>query len=125
MEEDDDEGSEDEHMDVDKDDNDNMDVDYGASPSRRKGKAKGRGRPPKAAKAAQLATAAKAAKTVKKKASQKLGEVQLRLNNLVVSEQPEKPGEWSLYLVSGRNVVEIGEAGGMIWKLYAEKFVEA
>jgi len=121
MEEGDDERSEDEHMDVDKDDNDSMNVDSGTSPSRRKGKAKGRGRPPKAAKAAQVATAAKPVK----KTTRKLGEVQLKLNNFVVGEQPEKPGEWNVYLVSGTNVIEIGEAGGMIWKLYAERIVEA
>jgi hypothetical protein len=76
-----------------------------------------------AAKAAQAAAASKAAKAVKKKA-QKVGEIQLKLNNNVVNEQPEKPGEWSVHVVSGTNVIEIGEVGGMVWKLYAERLLE-
>ncbi|KAF4612236.1 hypothetical protein D9613_004216 [Agrocybe pediades] len=113
-----------------------MDVDVEAadvSPSksangRRKGKGRGRGRPPKAAvlaaKAAQAAAAAKAAK-IKKKAATKVGEVQLKLNKFQVKEQPEKPGEWSVYLPVGSNVIEIGEVGGMVWKIYAERLGDA
>lgn len=129
MGEEEEDASDDDHGDVEKEEEgDNMDVDYETSPSKKKGKARGRGRPPKAttlaAKAAQAAAASKAAKAAKKKAPRKVGEVQLKLNNFVVNEQPEKPGEWSVYLVSGTNVIEIGEVGGMVWKLYAERLLE-
>jgi len=127
MEEEEEESSEDEHLDAEKDeDDDSMDMDHEVSPSKKKGKARGRGRPPKAVLAAKAqATAAKAAKTAKKKASRKPEDIQLKLNNFVVSEQPEKPGEWNVSLVTGSNVIEIGEAGGMIWKLHAERIADA
>jgi hypothetical protein len=130
MEEEEDEISDDEHLDAEKEeDDDSMDVDHEVSPSketRRKGKAKGRGRPSKttlAAKAHAAAASAKAAKTARK-VSRKPQDIQLKLNNFVVSEQPEKPGEWNVCLVAGSNVIEIGEGGGMIWKLYAERLAE-
>jgi len=127
MEEEEEESSEDEDMDAEKEeDDDSMDVDHDVSPSKKKGKAKGRGRPPKAVLAAKAqAAAVKAAKTAKKKASRKPEDIQLKLNNFVVSEQPEKPGEWNVCLVTGSNVIEIGEAGGMIWKLHAERVADA
>lgn len=117
---------EDEDMDMD------VDVEGGAvSPKngRKKGKGRGRGRPPKAstiaAKAAQAAAAAKAAKEAKKKTTTKIGEVQLKLNKFMVKEQPEQSGEWSVYLPVGANVIEVGETGGMIWKVYAERLGDA
>jgi chromatin structure-remodeling complex subunit RSC4 len=124
MEEEEEESSEDEHIDAEEED-DSMDVDHEVSPSKRKGKARGRGRPPKAVLAAKAqAAAAKAAKTAKKKA-RKPEDIQLKLNNFIVSEQPEKPGEWNVCLVTGSNVIEIGEAGGMVWKLHAERIADA
>jgi hypothetical protein len=131
MEEEEEESSGDEHPDAEKEeDDDSMDVDHEVSPSketRKKGKARGRGRPPKAmlAAKAQAAATVKAAKSAKKKVSQKPEDIQLKLNNFIVTEQPEKPGEWNVCLVTGSNVIEIGEAGGMIWKLYAERIVDA
>ncbi|KAJ3511349.1 hypothetical protein NLJ89_g4141 [Agrocybe chaxingu] len=133
MQDDEDDSSDEEDADADKHekDEDDMDVDVEKetpSPPRngkKKGKARARGRPPKAstvaAKAAQAAAAAKAEKAAKKKAVAKLGEIQLKLNTFVVKEQPEKPGEWSVYLPVGSNVIEVGEIGGMIWKVYAER----
>lgn len=116
----------------DDDDDDDMDVDFEASQTspkangRRKGKR--RGRPPKAvalaAKAQQAAAAARAAKAQKKREASKIGEVQLKLNGVVISEQTDNPGEWSVYLPVGYNTVEIGEKGGMIWKVYAERPAE-
>lgn len=126
MEEEEEDGSDYDHG--DEEDDDNLDVDLEASPSKKKSKARGRGRPPKAAtlaaKAAQAAAASKAAKSAKKKTSRKVGEVQLKLNNSPVNEQPDKHGEWTVNLVTGINVIEIGEAGGMVWKLYAERILE-
>lgn len=104
----------------DKDDEDyDMDVDVEAgstSPSknlRSKGK-RGRGRPPKAA---VKVTPTKAPK----KKQPKIGEVQLKLNNIVVKEQIEHEGEWDVYLPVGSSIIEVGEVGGMIWKLYLER----
>jgi len=129
MEEEDDEASDEEDMDAEKDDEDeDMDVDGEVKNGRKKMKTRGRGRPPKAAtmaaKAAQAAAAVKAAKAAKKQAVAKLGEVQLKLNNCVVKEEAEKTGEWSIYLPVGSNVIEIGEVGGMIWKVYAERLAD-
>lgn len=130
-EDDDDQSSEEEEEDMDMD----IDVEAGdVSPSksangRKKGKGRGRGRPPKAAtlaaKAAQAAAAAKATKLSKKKAAVKVGEVQLKLNKFLVKEQADKPGEWSVYLPVGSNIIEVGEVGGMIWKVYAERLSDA
>lgn len=129
MEEEEEESSGDERLDAEKEeDDDDMDVDHEVSPSketRKKGKGKGRGRTAKSTSASKTqVAAAKAAKAVKKKVSRKPEDIQLKLNNFIVSEQSEKPGEWNVCLVMGSNVIEIGEAGGMIWKLYAERIVE-
>lgn len=117
---------EDEESSDEEDDDMDMDVDIeGGSVSpkngRKKGKGRGRGRPPKAATVAAKAAAAKAAKEAKKKTITKIGEIQLKLNKFAVKEQPEQTGEWSVYLPVGSNVIEVGEAGGMIWKVYAER----
>jgi chromatin structure-remodeling complex subunit RSC4 len=108
------------------DDDMDVDVDVDVSPpsknGRRRNKPRGRGRPPKAATiAAKAAAAAKAAKAEKKKAISKVGEIQLKLNNFVVKEQPEEHGEWSVQLPAGPNIIEVGEVGGMVWKVYAER----
>ena len=127
MEEEEEESSGDERLDGEKEEDDDMDVDHEVSPSketRKKGKGKGRGRPAKSTSASKALAAAKVTKTVKKKVSRKPEDIQLKLNNFIVSEQSEKPGEWNVCLVTGSNVIEIGEAGGMIWKLYAERTVE-
>lgn len=112
---------------------DDMDVDVesgSVSPksNRRKGKGRGRGRPPKAgslaaAKAAQAA-ATKASKASKKKPT-KVSEIQLKLNNFVVKEQSDTPGEWNIHLPVGSSTIEVGEVGGMIWKVYAERLADA
>lgn len=112
-------GDEDE---ADKDDDDfDMDVDVEvdsfshAKNGRKKGKGRGRGRPPKAA------AKGKAVKITKKKPTSKIGEIQLKLNNFVVREQPDQQGEWNVYLPLGSSVIEVGEVGGMIWKIYLER----
>ncbi|KAF8971682.1 Bromodomain-containing protein [Flammula alnicola] len=110
-----------------------VDIESGAPSSpkngRKKGKGRGRGRPPKAAtiaaKVAQAAAVAKAAKVVKRKPANKIGEVQLKLNNFAVKDQPDTPGEWNVYMPIGSNIIEVGEVGGMIWKVYAERLGDA
>ncbi|KAH9486301.1 Protein polybromo-1 [Psilocybe cubensis] len=118
--EEDEESSEEEEDDIDMD----VDVESGSvSPKngRKKGKGRGRGRPPKATTMAAKAAATKAAKDAKKKTVTKIGEVQLKLNKFAVKEQPDQTGEWSVYLPVGSNVIEVGETGGMVWKVYAER----
>ena len=103
-----------------------MDVDVEAdAPSpvkngRKKGKGRGRGRPPKAS---TVTTRQAAAKTMKKpkKVPLKIGEVQVKLNGSVVKEQAEQAGQWSISVSVGSSVVEVGEVGGMIWKVYVER----
>ncbi|KAF9531902.1 Bromodomain-containing protein [Crepidotus variabilis] len=122
MEEEEDDGSEDEDIDIEKDDGDeDMDLDHeGSSPQNGRKKKRGRGRPPK-----KLTATAKASKAaIKKPPASKLGEVQVKLNNFVVTPQPENAGEWSVTPLTGANVIEIGEVNGMIWKVYAEKPAE-
>ncbi len=102
-----DDGSSAEEDDSEKDEDYDMDVDAepgSVSPSkngRKKGKGRGRGRPPKAATLAAKAAATKATKATKKKPTSKVGEIQLKLNNFVVKEQPDTEGEWNVYLPIG------------------------
>ncbi|PPQ73377.1 hypothetical protein CVT26_015480 [Gymnopilus dilepis] len=134
-EEEDEESSDEEEHDAEKhEDEDAMDVDVDvestetASPTkngRRKGKAKGRARPTRNTRSAQAAQALKAAQAAKKKAVTKIGDVHLKLNKFAVKEQPEKPGEWNVYFPVGSNVIEVGESGGMTWKVYVERMAEA
>jgi hypothetical protein len=55
-----------------------------------------------------------------KKAPLKIGEVQVKLNGLVMKE-PEQAGQWSISVSVGSSVVEVGEVGGMLWKVYVER----
>jgi hypothetical protein len=71
-----------------------------------------RGRPTRAS--TRQATNAKA-----QKKSSKPGEVQLKVNGLVI--RAENEGEWDVHLPLGANTLEIGEVGGLIWKVYAER----
>lgn len=127
-----DEASSAEEDDVEKDEEYDMDVDAepgSASPSknvsRKKGKGRGRGRPPKASTLAAKAAATKVTKATKKKPTSKLGEIQLKLNNFVVKEQPDTEGEWNIYLPIGTSTIEVGEIGGMLWKIYTERLAES
>lgn len=126
-----DEGSSAEEDDSEKDEDYDMDVDAepgSVSPSkngRKKGKGRGRGRPPKASTLAAKAAATKASKAAKKKPTSKVGEIQLKLNNFVVKEQPDTEGEWNVYLPIGTSTIEVGEIGGMLWKIYTERLAES
>lgn len=89
-----------------------------------------RGRPPKKKKhhAEQDAAGpedAHAKESVKKKgkASAKLvrGEVQVKLNGVVMSNVEGAKGEWELAFPIGPSVMEIGEKGGTPWKVYLDR----
>lgn len=124
-----DESSGDEEADVEKHEEEeevDMEVDIEAdapSPAkngRRKGKGRGRGKP---AKISTVTTRQAAAKTMKqsKKTPPKIGEVQVKLNGSLVKEQTEEAGQWSISVSVGSNVVEVGEVGGMLWKVYVDR----
>ncbi|KAF5388521.1 hypothetical protein D9757_004691 [Collybiopsis confluens] len=78
-------------------------------------KKRGRGRPPKVMK-----TSVKTA-LPKKKKLKKRGETQVKVNGTLVNEEEENGGGWSVELVAGRNVLEVGEQGGLMWRVYAER----
>ena len=125
-----DESSGDEEAEVEKHEEEedaDMDVDVEAEAplpvknGRRKGKGKGRGRP---AKASTVTTRqAAAAKTMKqsKKTPSKIGEVQVKLNGLLMKEQAEQAGHWDISVPLGSSNIEVGEVGGMLWKVYIDR----
>jgi hypothetical protein len=82
---------------------------------RKKGKGRRRGRPTRAS-----ARQANNTKALKKKPS-KPGEVQLKVNGIVIKEQSDQHGEWDVQLPLGASTLEVGEVGGLIWKIYADR----
>ena len=116
---DDEEESSEEEEDDDEEYDDDMAVD--GTPSRngkKRGKARRRGRPTRSS----ARTSAKTAMATKKKPN-KPGEVQLKLNGVVMSPQADQPGEWDVLLPLGSSTLQIGEVGGLTWKVYIEKLV--
>lgn len=114
-------GSEDEAHDADK--TEESAVDAEASPM---GKVKrGRGRPPKGAGRGGAIAKAKdlrSAKAAQTKAATPLQDsIKLRLNGAVVAGKENSVGEWDVDLRLGSNVLEVGEEGGMTWKVYMER----
>jgi len=81
-----------------------------------KGKAKrGRGRPKK------VVPKPKMIRTVKRtKVTPLRDNVKVILNGNIVQEK-EDNGNWEMELRLGSNVLEVGEDGGMIWKVYMER----
>lgn len=88
-------------------------------------KRRGRGRPPKTSKAKAKGSAAKKADAAGKraaKATTPLREsIQIVLNGKPVSEKSDQEGVWDMDLQTGTNVLEVGEKGGHIWKVYLER----
>ncbi|KAF9270648.1 Bromodomain-containing protein [Marasmius fiardii PR-910] len=109
-EEDEDSGGEEENEEED------VDMEADTSPKQVK-KKRGRGRP----KATRSVTksAAKASPAQKKKPSR--GETQVKLNGNIVNRKTEDSSRWTVDLVIGLNTLEVGEKGGVIWKIYAER----
>ncbi|KAJ3772440.1 RSC complex protein, partial [Lentinula raphanica] len=98
------------------DDTAEMDVDGAPEPEPVK---KRRGRPPKVVKAPPASKPKTA--PVKKKKQKKRSEVVVKVNGAAVKEDEERSGKWKVELTVGRNVLEIGEQGGLIWTVYAER----
>ncbi|KAJ7492311.1 RSC complex protein [Mycena latifolia] len=117
--EDDSSDEEEEDEDDEDEDEDEMDVDVPAKNGKKKGKGKGRTR----GKGKVLTAAAKALQAARaaKKEARKIGEVQVKLNGFVVAEKVGHPGQWMVDLQAGANLLEVGEKGGLIWKVYAER----
>jgi chromatin structure-remodeling complex subunit RSC4 len=121
------EGSEDETHDAAEEEEEDVEEDHASRNG--KGKAKrGRGRP----KASTRTAAAAAAKTkvtrstkpaaAPPKATTPLRDsVKILLNGSVVDGREDCEGEWDVELRLGPNVLEVGEDGGMIWKVYMER----
>ncbi|KAI0778968.1 Bromodomain-containing protein [Trametes elegans] len=87
------------------------DQEEGSSPSR----GKRRGRPPK--KRARTTESAKKGKA--KAAEPSPGGVQVKLNGGVL--QGKEGGIWEVLLPFGVSVLELGEKGGMVWKVYLDR----
>lgn len=47
--------------------------------------------------------------------------VKILLNGSVIEEKENCEGEWDAELRLGPNVLEVGEEGGMVWKVYMER----
>ncbi|KAF8215860.1 Bromodomain-containing protein [Mycena galopus ATCC 62051] len=87
----------------------------------KKGKGKGRGRGK--GKAATAAAKARHAARAAKREARKIGEVQVKLNGNIVPHRTDDPRQWMVDLQAGVNLLEVGEKGGLIWKVYAERLV--
>jgi len=92
-------------------------------------KKRGRGRPPKNSKVkAKIVPAKKsdlAGKKTSKAATPSRESIQVVLNGKPVGEKTEQEGIWDTELQSGTNVLEVGEKGGHIWKVYLERVATA
>jgi len=90
-------------------------------------KKRGRGRPPKNSKVkAKIAKKSDpAGKKTSKAATPSRESIQVVLNSKPVGEKPEQEGVWDMELQSGTNVLEVGEKGGHVWKVYLERVATA
>ncbi|KAG9314100.1 Bromodomain-containing protein [Chiua virens] len=88
-------------------------------------KKRGRGRPPKNSKAKAKTIPTKKSEPAGKKASKAATpsreNMYIVLNGKPVGEKPEQEGVWEMELQSGPNVLEVGEKGGHVWKVYLER----
>ena len=117
---DDDEDSSEEEQEEEEEE-DEMEVDatpVKRGPGRPRKKGKRPGRPTRVS--ARVATL-KSGKKDSQAKSTKPGPVQIKLNGTLVSEESEHSGTWEISLPPGYGVVEMGEEGGMVWKLYVDR----
>ena len=87
---------------------------------RRKGKSRAKTRSQKSVKS----SASKSKVPIPKKKATKIGEVQVKLDGTAVKDG-EKVNQWTVSLSVGSHVLEIGEVGGIHWKVFAERMGEA
>jgi hypothetical protein len=100
----------------DDDDDEEIDVDVETEQPVKKR----RGRPPKVVKAAP-AVKPKTLNSPKKKKVKKRGDLQVKVNGTLLNEDEEHAGNWTVGLAVGSNILEVGEKGGLTWKVYAER----
>ncbi|KAG7452277.1 Bromodomain-containing protein [Guyanagaster necrorhizus] len=98
------------------DDDNAMDVDAPMKNGKKKIK-RGRGRPPKVPKGGGVKV--KPVRLTKKKP--KLGEIQVKINGSVVQELEEHSNKWLVDVPLGSSTLELGEKGGLIWKVYTQR----
>lgn len=92
----------------------------GPAPRNGKGKAKrGRGRPRRVVPKVKAPRAAKPRKHI----TPLQDSVKIMLNGSVVQGKDDVEGQWDMELRLGPNVLEVGEEGGMVWKVYMERVV--
>ena len=88
-------------------------------------KKRGRGRPPKNSKVkGKTITTRKsdlAGKKTLKATTPSHESIQIVLNSKPVGEKPEQEGVWDMELQIGMNILEVGEKGGHVWKVYLER----
>ncbi|KAG5637649.1 hypothetical protein H0H81_003726 [Sphagnurus paluster] len=80
---------------------------------KKKGK-RGRGRPKGTTRAAVKTRAAK-------KKKEKVGPIQVKFNGAIVKEQEDETCMWTINPAVGSGVLEVGEDGGLIWKVYIQR----
>ncbi|KXN88870.1 Protein polybromo-1 [Leucoagaricus sp. SymC.cos] len=105
--EDGDETSDEEEEDLKQEEEDDMDVDGSAS-SPKNGKAR-KGKP--AIRRSQRTAA-------------KVEEVLLKLNGTAVKEKEDTTRQWDVSLPVGSNILEVGEKGGLMWKVHIERIAD-
>ena len=106
---------------------DEEDAEEDLAPRNGKGKAKkGRGRPKASARATAAVAKMKVTRSTKAVAPPKAAtllqdSVKILLNGSVVEGKEDCDGQWDVELRFGPNVLEVGEDGGMVWKVYLER----
>ncbi|XP_006454163.1 hypothetical protein AGABI2DRAFT_196990 [Agaricus bisporus var. bisporus H97] len=67
------------------------------------------------------AAAVAKSKVIEQKKEDKIEEVQLKLNGTVMEEKQEAARKWNINVSAGSNTLEVGEKGGLMWKVYIER----
>lgn len=60
----------------------------------------------------------------KQKEAEKVEEVLLKLNGVAVKEKEDTMRQWNVNLPIGSNILEVGEKGGLMWKVYVERIAD-
>ncbi|KAJ7070729.1 RSC complex protein [Mycena amicta] len=119
----DDEESSDDDMELEQEEEEE-EMDDGEVTTNGKKKPKTRGQYGKSrAAVAQAVAAAKARQEARaaRKAAKEIGEIQVKLNGMLVDQTVGDSGRWLVSIPKGSNIVEVGEKDGHIWRVYAER----
>ncbi|KAL0951592.1 hypothetical protein HGRIS_008273 [Hohenbuehelia grisea] len=110
------ESSDEEQADEDEGGDDAMEVDAPTKNGRKPAKGRGRKRQGKPTK-----PAVRSDGTAKKQKPSSKCELQVKLNGEVVQRSSDNAEDWLLELNAGMNGVEVGEKGGLVWRLLVER----